>query len=375
MSPNEMLIGRPSGRHELETPCLLVDLDALERNIARMAAYCRNLGVALRPHAKAHKSADIARIQLAAGAVGLCVATVGEAEALGAEGINDLHLTSTVASRRKAERIGALLRRGVRVSVVVDSPDMAALFGSVAGAMDVSFDVLIDVDMGRHRAGVKDVSAAISLAKQIVADRGLRLIGIQTYAGHLSHMRELARRREGAMKAVDLIREVRNAVTMFISAAPIVTGGSTGTSLLDLEAGILTELQFGSYVFMDTEYLSVDIDGAGSAPFEPALFLQSSVISNRHQGSVTTDGGDKRLASKYGELPKIWRGAPTGSIYRPLSDEHGQVELSLGDRLALGARVECIVPHCDPTVNLFSHLHVLRNDVLVAIWPVTARGA
>jgi len=375
MLPNEMLVGRRDARPRLETPCLIVDLDALERNIARMAALCRDADIALRPHAKAHKCADIARLQLAAGACGLCVATVGEAEALAAAGISDLLLTSTVGDRGKMERLAALLRRDIRVRIVVDCHEMVEMFASVAAAMNVRFDVLIDVDMGRHRAGIGDAAAAAALAGRISSERDLRLLGIQAYSGHLSHMRDFPDRRHGAAEAAFLITHIRDAVAGFLAAPPVVTGGSTGTLLLDLEAKLFTELQCGSYAFMDTEYQVVDPDGVGGAPFEPSLFLQSSVISNRHAGFVTTDGGDKRLASKYGEPPRIQRGAPVGSSYRSLSDEHGQVQLPPETHVPLGARIECIIPHCDPTVNLFDHLHVVRQDELVDIWPVTARGA
>ncbi len=374
MLPNEMLVGRLDARRNLETPCLVVDLDVLEQNIARMATLCRDANVTLRPHAKAHKCAEIARLQLAAGACGLCVATVGEAEALAGAGISDLLLTSSVGDRGKVDRLAELLRRDIRVRVVVDCREMIEMFASAAAAMDVRFDVLIDVDMGRHRAGISDAATAAALAKQIADKDHLHLLGIQAYAGHLSHMRDFVSRQNGAAEAASFVGEIRDAVAGFLEAPPIVTGGSTGTLLLDLGSELFTELQCGSYVFMDTEYQDVDIDGFGRSPFEPSLFLQSSVISNRHDGFVTTDGGDKRLASKYGEPPQIQRGAPAGSSYHALSDEHGQVRLPPEAHLLLGARIECIIPHCDPTVNLFDHLHIVRQDKLVDIWPVTARG-
>lgn len=361
-------------RTRLETPCLLVELDALQRNIARMAQMCRSAGLALRPHAKAHKCAAIGHLQMEAGACGLCVATVGEAEALVAQGLLDLHVTSTVASAEKVERLAALIRRGARVSCVVDCAEMVDLFAKVAAQLGIVFPLLIDVDMGRHRAGVADASDARALGARIAADRGLRLVGIQAYAGHLSHMRGYADRLKGAQEASRLIASMREALADLVVGPFIVTGGSTGAVMIDLEMGVFTELQVGSYVFMDTEYGCVDLDGSAGAPFEPALFLQAAVISNRHAGFVTTDGGDKQLASKYGEPPRIMRGAPAGATYRALSDEHGRVDLPDGLTLPLDARVECVIPHCDPTVNLFDRLHVVRGEDLVAVWPVTARG-
>lgn len=362
-------------RSRLETPCLLVDLPALERNIARMAELCRAAGMALRPHAKAHKSAQIGHLQMAAGACGLCVATVGEAQALASEGLLDLHVTSTLASPEKVAGVGELIRRGARVSCVADCAEMVELFSAAAARLGVVFSLLIDVDMGRHRAGVADVSEARALGERIAKDPGLRLAGIQAYAGHLSHMRGFADRLKGAQDAARLIATMRTALADLVAGPFIVTGGSTGTVVIDLEMGVFTELQVGSYVFMDVEYGCVDLDGRSGMLFEPALFLQAAVISNRHGGFVTTDGGDKRLASKYGEAPRIMRGAPTGATYRALSDEHGRVDLPEGLTLPLDARVECVIPHCDPTVNLFDRLHMVRGEEVVAVWPVTARGA
>lgn len=375
MSHNKTLVGLDNGRNHLATPCLVVDLDALERNVEKMARMCADIGVDLRPHAKAHKCAEIAHRQVAAGAKGVCVATVGEAETLAAAGINDLLVTSTIGNRKKIERLGSLTRRGVSVTAVVDCHEMVELFGSVAQDDDVSFNLLIDLDMGRHRAGIGDAAEARAVGEKVATNSRLHLLGMQAYAGHLSHMTSYSERKEGLRKASLVIEEMRAALSDLFSDSPIVTGGSTGTSLLDFDAGLYTEFQFGSYVFMDTEYRCVDIDGNGGAPFEPSLFLQSSVISNRHQGFVTTDGGDKRLASKYGKPPVISRGAPTGSTYRASSDEHGQVRLPSNGSLQLDARIECIVPHCDPTVNLFDELVIVRGEEVVAIWDVTARGS
>ena len=362
-------------RNRLETPCLLVDLGVLEQNIARMAQMCRSAGMALRPHAKAHKCAAIGHLQMEAGARGLCVATVGEAEALVAAGLTDLHVTSTLASPDKVARLGALMAQGARVSGVVDCAEMVDLFSVTASRLGLVIPLLIDVDMGRHRAGLSDVAEARTLGMRIAACPGLRLAGIQAYAGHLSHMRDHRDRLGGAQAAAQLIASMRAALEDLVAGPFVVTGGSTGTVMVDLEMGVFTELQVGSYVFMDTEYGCVDLDGHNSTLFEPALFLQTAVISNRHAGFVTTDGGDKRLASKYGEPPRIMRGAPAGSTYRALSDEHGRVDLPGGLTLPLDARVECVIPHCDPTVNLFDRLHVVRDDDLVAVWPVTGRGA
>lgn len=372
--PAECLEQRSVARDRLDTPCLVVDRDALERNVRRMAGLCRDRGVALRPHGKVHKCAEIGRLQLAAGAVGLCVATVGEAETFAAQGMRDLHLTSTVAGAEKIDRLVALARVGCRISCVVDDPTIVDRFAAAAAAQDVTLPLLVDLDMGRRRAGVTSVAEAADLAARIVSHRGLHLDGIQAYAGHLSHMKEFARRHEETARLGRLVRATRDRLAGIAGTPLRVTGGSTGAVINDLDGGIYTELQCGSYVFMDTEYDPVDLDGKGSRLFEPSLFLQSSVISGRHPGIVTTDGGEKRLASKYGVPPRIVRGAPSGAVYRAVSDEHGQIDLPGGETLGLDTRVECIVPHCDPTVNLFDRLHVVSGERLLAVWPVEARG-
>jgi len=361
-------------RSQLTTPCLIVELSALDANIALMADLCRRAGLDLRPHAKAHKCAEIGKRQIAAGASGLCVATVGEAERFADAGLNDFHLTSTVAGPDKLARLAALAGKGVLLSAVVDNREMVDAFSQAANAAGTKINLLVELDMGRHRAGAASVEEALDLARGIAGNRHLSFGGVQAYAGHMSHQNDYAQRRRAGDKAKAFIATVRDALTPMVDGRLRVTGGSTGSLFIDRDDKVLTELQCGSYIFMDVEYMAVDLDGKRSAPFGNSLFLETAVISNRIPGLVTTDGGDKRLAAKYGANPLIARGAPDGATYRASSDEHGEIKLPSGGTLPLNARIEVIVPHCDPTVNLADTLYAVHGDDVVAIWSVTARG-
>lgn len=371
---NAPLVGAGNVRARLLTPALIVDLDVLDANIAQMQARCDRAGVMLRPHAKAHKCVALAERQLAAGAVGLCVATPGEAEVFARSGPADLLVTSTFAPGPALERLADVAMR-CPLTLVLDAAETARALGAAARARRLNIPVLLDLDMGRHRSGVS--GAAVSeLAAIIAHEDGLALAGVQAYAGHLSHRTDVREREAGAREAAAQIRAACTALQPFMNGArPVVTGGSTGALEQELATGVYTELQCGSYALMDAEYDLVDPDGTGQPAFPTSLFVAVRVISANVPGIATTDGGEKRFAAKHGTAPVILRGAPAGATYRPSSDEHGTVTLPDGARLALGSLVELQVPHCDPTVNLYDFIHVLRGDELVDIWPVDGRGA
>lgn len=372
---NAGLVGEPDARDRLLTPALAIDIDVLDANLARMQSICDRAGVALRPHAKAHKCPSIARRQLAAGAVGICVATPGEAECFARAGIEDILLTSTFATQAACRRVIDVIAAGTRLACVVDHATVVVRLGEMARAAGVTAELLIDIDMGRHRAGVATPQDAARLARLVDETEGLRLAGLQGYAGHLSHCRDIDERRTGAARAAALLADMRRAVEG-ATGRPVawITGGSTGALLQELE-GVYTELQCGSYALMDTEYDAIDPDGSGQPLFPPSLFLATAVTSANHAGLATTDGGEKRLASKYGVPPRLLRGAPEGAEYRATSDEHGLVSLPEGEKLPPGTLLEVEVPHCDPTINLYDHLHAFRGETLEAIWEISARGA
>ena len=368
------LLGAPGSRGLIDTPALVLDLDALEANIATMAALARSRGIALRPHAKTHKCSRIARLQLAAGAVGQCCAKLGEAEALAAEGTGGLLVTSAVQDAAKIRRLAALAHRtGDLMVVVEDGPNVQAL-AQAAAAEGVRLPVLVDVDVGTHRFGVPTVEGVVTLARLIAEQPALELRGLQGYAGHIQAIPDYAERRARSHEALSLLGRARDALVEAGLPCPIVTGGGTGTHDFDHEAGVLTELQVGSYIVSDVAYDGVAMTPDGTRRFRDALFVHTRVVSAQHPGFSTTDAGHKSFATD-GPAPAIASGAPPGSTYARAGDEFGRVVLpDPGGRLPVGTLLACVVPHCDPTVNLYDRYHAVRGDRLVEVWPIEARG-
>ena len=364
------LIGRQGSRASLNTPTLIVEVDALDRNIARMAAFAAGAGLRLRPHAKTHKSAEIARRQIAAGAVGACCAKLGEAEALNVAGIDNILITSPVVGSAAVERLAALAERCPGLMAVVDHPDAVDALARTGAALTL----LVDIDPGLHRTGVASAEAAVALARRIDAAPTLTYGGVQYYCGAQQHIEDFATRREAMVERTAYLTTVIDALTRADLPPALVTGGGTGSHAIDAELGVLTELQVGSYVFMDRQYADCDLAGPGGANFETALTIDARVISANHPFLSTVDAGFKAFATEAGP-PPILSGAPAGSTYRFMGDEHGAVLPPRGETPpALGHVVTFAAPHCDPTVNLYDAYHAVSGDTLVGIWPIEARG-
>ena len=256
---------------------------------------------------------------------------------------------------------------------VCDHCDSALALNEAAGAANAEMKLLVDLDIGQQRTGVTTVAAATGLAREIDAASHLKFIGIQAYGGHLQHMANISLRTAAAAEASQILREVITALGAAGLAPAIVTGAGTGTFEIDTDLGLYTELQAGSYIFMDVEYADEALWSDGDQPFDAALFVQTTVISTNHSSQATTDAGLKAFATD-GPLPLIARGAPAGANYKFTGDEFGCIALPPGGEIASGAVVECMVPHCDPTVNLHDFYHCVRGDELVDIWRVDARG-
>jgi 3-hydroxy-D-aspartate aldolase len=375
LGPNAGLIGRKGSRNLLDTPALVLDLDALERNIAAMAAHAKSAGVNLRPHAKTHKSVEIARRQVEAGSIGIACATLGEAEVMVRAGFPGVHLTSPQVTLPKIARLMELNRDAPKgLSVAVDHPDNLRDLASASGASGKRLAVMVDFSAGHNRTGCATPEDALALARAAHDSEAIDLAGLQSYSGQLQHIASRAERRARVLAQAGILRDIIRALEQDGIALPAVTGGGTGTFDLDPEARVFTELQVGSYVFMDVDYLRAMKDGRNAPPFETALFVQAAVVSVNARDYVTTDAGLKSFATD-GPVPEPALGAPPGSRYEFFGDEHGKLFVPAGSpRLGLGARVECVTPHCDPTVNLHDVYHVVRGDTLVDIWPVDARG-
>jgi D-serine deaminase-like pyridoxal phosphate-dependent protein len=371
---NAGLVGVAGGRDALETPALLLDATAFEKNVARLAALARDAGIGLRPHAKTHKCAAIAKAQMAAGALGIACAKPGELLALFSAGIGSLTLTAPVASPRKIERLAGAAAAGCNLIVVVDRAELAARYAEAARAAGTTISVLVDCDTGLGRTGVATPEEAIALARVVAAEAGLSYAGVQGYAGNVQHVFDLGERRAANRTANQRLAAIVSALAAAGLAPGIVSGGGTGSHLLDFEDGVLTEVQAGSYVFMDEAYRPVDLHGEGPAPFDFALFVAVTVIAHSANGEAITDGGTKSFAVD-GPPPRAFLdGVEIGTIAWA-GDEFGRLKTHAGHASpAAGTRLECTVPHCDPTANLHEVIHLVRAGTLEAIWPIEARG-
>jgi 3-hydroxy-D-aspartate aldolase len=350
---------------QIDTPALVLDLDAFEANLRTLNDSLRGRRVRVRPHAKTHKSVDIARAQLAAGALGVCCQKVSEAEALVEGGIADVLVSNEVVGAQKLARLAALSRRA-KIGVCVDHPDaLRALAESGAEC-----DVYVELEVGMRRCGVEPESAVL-LAREISQSKNLRFAGLQAYHGRAQHVRSLAERRAAIDAAARKVVECKSWLEKAGIACPRVTGAGSGTYMLEVEAGAWDEIQPGSYVFMDADYARNE--WAAPLPrFRHALFVLATVMSRPAADRAIVDAGLKASSVDSG-MPEVWQ--RPGLVYRSASDEHGWV--AVGADAApprLGEKLLLVPGHCDPTVNLYDWYVGVRGGLVEAIWPVSARG-
>ena len=370
LAATRALIGQPGSRDRIPTPAAVLDLDAFDRNVARMAARAKAAGLALRPHAKSHKCSAVAHRQIEAGAVGICCAKLAEAEAMAAAGVAAILVTSPIAGAAQAERAARLAQDVADFRIVIDHPDGAAELGAAAQG---PIQVLIDVDPGMGRTGVHDAAQAVEVARAIAAQSNLKLLGVQCYGGHWQHMEGANARAAAVADGMAYLSSVIAALRQAGANIQVVTGGGTGTFEADAAQGVLTEVQPGSFAFMDREYrdaLKADPDGA----FEQALAIAATVISANHPKWVTVDAGLKAFATD-GPAPIALTPKFEGSTYRFFGDEHGLLMRPEGQATERGERIDFVPPHIDPTLDRYDVMHFVRGDVLVEIAPIEARGA
>jgi D-serine deaminase-like pyridoxal phosphate-dependent protein len=364
------LIGQPGSRAMIPTPAAVLDLDAFERNVAKMAERAQAAGLALRPHAKSHKCAALALKQIEAGAVGICCAKLAEAETMAAAGIGSILVTSPIAGTLNAERAARLADALPDFRIVVDHVDGVFELSEAATA---PIQVLIDVDVGLGRTGVASPEQAAEVARAILEAPNLTLIGVQGYGGNWQHI-------EGANERAAAVAEGMKRLSAAIAAireaggeTRVITGGGTGTFAADAAQGVLNEVQPGSYAFMDRQYrdaLKADPDGA----FEQSLVIEATVISANHPQWVTLDAGLKAFATD-GPMPTPVTEGFRDAAYRYFGDEHGLLMRPAGRAVERGERVALVVPHIDPTLDKYDVIHVVQGEVLVDILRVEARGA
>jgi 3-hydroxy-D-aspartate aldolase len=359
---------------DLTTPCLLLDLDLLEANIAKMSAHARAAKINLRPHGKTHKCPEIAQRQLKAGALGLCVATIREAEAMAAAGVRGLLITSELVGKPKIERLLKLTRRAPDTMSVVDNLTHAQQLSEAATSAKLKLNVMLDVDPAGRRTGVPAGERASKLAEQIAKLPGLNLRGIHGYSGASAHVAGFAERRAHSTRVMTPVLDTYRQLRQMGLPLEIMSGGSTGTYNIDPELGGLTELQVGSYVFMDVEYRAIGGQaGAVYEDFAPALTVQATVISKSYDDRATTDAGIKAFASDKPKHPPEIKGV-TGVSFGFGGDEHGILSFNHPSReFRLGDRVEFIVPHCDPNANLYNRFYCVRGEQVVDMWRTVGR--
>jgi 3-hydroxy-D-aspartate aldolase len=352
---------------EVDTPALLIDLDAFEHNLDHMAKLAREAGVKLRPHAKTHKSPVIARLQMARGAVGQCVQKVAEAEILAWGGVGDILISNEVAGPRKLARFAALSRI-CTTAICVDSDAGVAALEAAAEDAGLRLTALIEIDVGMDRCGIPPGPAVIALAQRIAASRWLRFGGLQAYHGAAQHQRTPDERRASIARAVALTGQTVADLKDVGLDCPIVGGAGTGTFALEAASGVYTELQVGSYIFMDADYARNE----EAPPFAQSLFVLATVMSAPRRDLAVVDAGLKALAFDSGP-PVVWN--RPGVAYAGASDEHGKLVVSGGANSPhVGEKLWLQPGHCDPTVDRYDWYVGCRGDRVECLWPVAARG-
>lgn len=353
----------------LDTPSMIIDLTLMEENIARLMGRFRGKKVRVRPHLKTVKSPELAHKMLAAGAVGGCVAKVSEAEVMVQGGIEDLLITTEIVGKPKLARLVALMRQHSRIKVVVDSEVGAQELNQAMREAQLSIDVLIDINVGQNRCGVMP-DEALQLAQYLDQLSNLHLFGVQGYEGHLQHIHDPGERTQRCLKAMKLLTDTATNLRSAGFPIEVVTTGGTGTAEICAGCDGVTEVQPGSFIFMDTDYRN-----AIGPVYSNALTILSTVVSRPASDRAVVDAGLKSLSIDSG-MPEP-KGSP-GITYRPGGDEHGiltwdssvpaNLQPQVGDRIAF------IPSHIDTTINLHDYYYAYRDGKLEAIWQIAARG-
>lgn len=361
-------------RDEIPTPALLLDMARFERNLERMAKHVRAAGKSLRPHAKTHRCPEIAHRQIAAGALGVACAKLGEAEVMARFGVRGLLITTEVVAPSAIRRLMRLVAEAPDTMLVVDNTDNIDALARAAAEDGVILNVMIDVDVGGRRTGVQPGEPALALARHIVRRGALRLRGLQGYAGHCAHVVGWVQRRDASLAAMAPLMATRALLEREGLPVEIVAGGSTGTHDIDVELPGLTELQSGSYCVMDLDYRRIGgRAGDTLTEFEMALTVATTVVSVPTADRAMVDAGLKAFSTDKPFPPEpVER---PGIEYGFAGDEHGRLTVTDAARPPrLGERIEFFPPHCDPTFNLYDRVWCVRGSRVEAVWDIAARG-
>jgi len=359
---------------ELDTPALLLDIDVLEANLARMAQHASERGIALRPHVKTHKCPILAAKQIELGAIGVCAAKVSEAEVMVDAGIGDVLFSNPAVTTEKIRRVIELAKKSPGLQMVVDQAKTVGDFDQAAQAAGIVLRVLIALDTGTRRTGIALGQPALDLAHAVARCKGLQMDGLQAYAGHVMHIAGHAERKKRSTEALAACLETRHLLEKAGYDIGVFTGGGTGTFDIDSDIEGVTDLQVGSYLFMDVQYRAIgDADSEVFDTFQPSLFVLTTAISQPVSELITVDAGYKAFANEPQAKPEFRK--LTGMDYHYGGDEHGMVRFTSDARpLQVGDKAELLVSHCDPTVNLYDVYHPYRNGRVEELWPISARG-
>ncbi len=360
---------------DIQTPCLIIDLDALERNVKKMGDHAKEMGVRHRAHGKMHKSVDVAKLQEKLGdSVGVCCQKVSEAEVFVRGGIKDVMVSNQVRDPAKIDRLARMPKLGARILVCVDDPENVADLAAAAQKHGTQLECLVEIDCGAGRCGVTSSQEVVNIAKLIDAADGLKFAGIQAYQGAMQHMDLYLDRKEKIDIAVEMVESAMTALTSQGLECDIVGGGGTGSYYFEGNSGVFNELQCGSYAFMDADYGRI-LDKNGNridqGEWENSLFILTSVMSHSKADKAIVDAGLKAQSVDSG-LPTVF-GRNDKVEYLKCSDEHGVV----GDPdgvLKVNDKLKLVPGHCDPTCNVHDWYVGVRNGKVETLWPVSARG-
>lgn len=361
---------------ELDTPCLVIDIDILKANLALMKAHAAKNEVSIRPHCKTHKCSKLAELQMAYNSIGLSVAKISEAEVLTTKGLGNILITSPIVSTNKIKRFIGCLMRAPETMVVVDNEKNIADLNEAAKANATKMNVLIDLDPGLGRTGVR-FEQALSFARKIQELKNLNLLGVQCYAGNLQHINSFTERRQVSLTVMKRASEVVKELRSNGFSCDILTGTGTGTYDIDVEVPEVTEIQPGSYAVMDVEYSAIGsaTNNASFNTFSPAMTLLTTVISSNRKEHVTVDAGTKSIYVDFSNKPRIVSHQGLFYDWGGFGDEHGKIT---GDPEVLlpknGEVIELVVPHCDPTINLYDQFFIIEKDTVIDIWDIDLRG-
>jgi D-serine deaminase-like pyridoxal phosphate-dependent protein len=356
---------------DVQTPALVLERGHFERNMDRLMQSVGALRV--RPHAKSHKCPEIARQQIARGAVGICCQKLSEAAVFAAEGIENILVTNQVVGAQKCQTAAQLAQR-IQLGVLVDDrlqiEQLAHAMKQLPAPNPRCMDIYVEVEVGGARCGAMP-GAVLALVTLIRHHPTLRFAGLHCYNGAAQHKRTPSERQSAVDQVAFIAEQTIGLLKRAGIEVPCITGGGTGTFAMDCARGVMTEVQPGSYIFMDADYRRNEL-WLKDPVFDQALFVLTSVISRSHEGFVVVDAGLKASSVDSG-LPEVWRNPDL--LYKQASDEHGVVQARSGQSPRLGATLKLIPGHCDPTVNLYDDLLVIDKDHVVDVWPIAARGA